>query len=167
MAQVYLSLGSNIEREKNLRLAMVALSEKFGALQVSSVYESESVGFVGNNFFNLAVGLKTQLSLSQLLTVLHKIEGVNNRGENDPKCRNRTIDIDVLTYGQLIGEAGGISLPRAEISKNAFVLRPMADIACDIVHPFYKCSYGEMWSNYKNDSQKLWPIYFEWALKVC
>lgn len=165
MTMVYLSLGSNIDRHKHIVAGLDALNLLCDDLIISSVYESKSVGFNGSNFFNLVVGVKTDLSLADLSESLKRIEDDNGRFRAGPKFSPRTLDIDILTYGDFVGIDAGIELPRAEITKNAFVLLPLVDIAPDVLHPELKISYSQLWSTYDKNSQLLWPIYFEWAGK--
>lgn len=165
MTTIYLSLGSNVDRHKNITAALDALAALFGALQISSVYESKSVGFDGSNFFNLVVGADTDLSIAELSETLKRIEDDNGRKRNGPKFSPRTLDIDILTYGDFVGNESGVELPRAEITENAFVLLPLAEIAAEIVHPQLQKSYRDLWSNYDQSAQSLWPINFEWCDK--
>jgi len=162
MTTVYLSLGSNIERERNIAAALDALADNFGELIVSTVYESEAVGFKGDNFYNLVVAIQTQLPVGELSNCLKSIEDQNGRTRLGPKFSGRTLDIDILTYGLFFGEIDGVELPRDEITKNAFVLCPMAEIAGLDLHPELKQSYEELWQAYDRASQHLWPVDFTW-----
>lgn len=117
MAQVYLSLGSNINRAQYIRAALDALAGRFGELQVSRIFESEAVGFQGDNFYNLVVGLQTDLPVGQLALCLRGIEDANGRLRSGPKFSARTLDIDILTYDHLTGTVDGVKLPRGEIVK--------------------------------------------------
>jgi 2-amino-4-hydroxy-6-hydroxymethyldihydropteridine diphosphokinase len=166
MTAIYLSLGSNVDRHKNITAALDALAELFGDLKISSVYESKSVGFDGSNFFNLVVGTNTVLSIVELSERLKRIEDNNGRKRNGPKFSPRTLDIDILTYGDFVGVEHDIELPRAEITINAFVLLPLAEIASDILHPQLQKSYRDLWSDYDQTSQSLWAIDFEWRNKM-
>jgi 2-amino-4-hydroxy-6-hydroxymethyldihydropteridine diphosphokinase len=163
MTHVFLGLGSNLEREKNIRAGLTALKNMFGNLTVSSVYESEAVGFKGSHFYNLVVSVQTTLSLSQLSEALKKIEDDHGRLRTGPKYSPRTLDIDILTYGDFVGEDAGIELPRAEIIENAFVLLPLSEMAPDDFHPKLKKSYAEIWAAYDKKNQALWKIDFVWA----
>lgn len=160
MPRVYLSLGSNIDRERHLRAALQELEERYGPLLISTVYESEAVGFAGDNFYNLVVGLDTDLGVGELAAELRAIEAAHGRERGGPRFAPRTLDIDILTYGNACGEMDGISLPRDEILKNAFVLRPLADIAPNDRHPETVRPYAEHWEAYDHSRQKLWPIDF-------
>jgi 2-amino-4-hydroxy-6-hydroxymethyldihydropteridine diphosphokinase len=165
MTQVYLSLGSNIRRHHHVHAGLDALANEFGELQISSVYESKSVGFDGSNFFNLVVGIKTELTVAALSEILKKIEDDNGRCRQGPKFSPRTLDIDILTYGDFVGTANGIELPRAEITKNAFVLLPLMELAPEQQHPQLGKSYIELWREYDQSSQILWPVEFIWQNK--
>jgi 2-amino-4-hydroxy-6-hydroxymethyldihydropteridine diphosphokinase len=160
MPRVYLGLGSNIDRERHIRAALRALEEAFGLLLVSPVYESESVGFDGSNFYNLVVGIDTDLPVGELSTLLRGIEAANGRVRGGPRFAPRTLDIDILTYGNACGEIDGVQLPRDEILKNAFVLRPLADIAPNDRHPETVRTFLDHWEAYDHRRQKLWPIEF-------
>ena len=162
MSRVYLSLGSNIDRYRHISAALDALVADFGALDISTVYESEAVGFDGSNFLNLVVGVHTDLSIGDLSTRLKQIEDDNGRNRKGPKFSPRTLDIDILTVDDFVGEDSGVELPRDEITKNAFVLLPMAELAPDTPHPMLKRTYRELWQAYDQSAQKLWPVGFEW-----
>ena len=160
--KVYLSLGSNINRHHHIHAGLDALAENFDELHISRVYESKSVGFDGSNFFNLVVGIETDLSIPALSEILKKIEDDNGRSRQGPKFSPRTLDIDILTYGDFVGVDNGITLPRAEITQNAFVLLPLADLSAQQKHPQLGQTYAELWQAYDQQSQPLWPVEFEW-----
>ncbi len=160
--RVYLSLGSNIDREKNILACLDALAEHFGELIISPVYESESVGFAGDSFYNLVVGIDSALSVGELAVIMHDIETANKRSRAGPKFGPRTLDIDILTCGELTGLVDGVALPRDEVTENAFVLLPLVDIAPDEKHPVSGKAYGDIATNFKGSEQKLWRIDFCW-----
>jgi len=162
VAKVFLSLGSNIDRARHIRAGLDALAQRFGDLAVSRVFESEAVGFDGDNFYNLVVGLETDLPVGELALRLREIEDANGRLRGGPKFSARTLDIDILTVGDLTGTVDGVKLPRAEILKNAFVLLPLAELAPDAVHPLAGKAYRQLWDEYDQASQKLWPVIFDW-----
>jgi len=158
MTHVFLGLGSNLNREKNICSGLIALKNKFGNLTCSRVYESESVGFRGSHFYNLVVSMQTELSLLDLSEAIKKIEDDHGRVRTGPKYRPRTLDIDILTYGDFVGVEAGIEIPRAEITKNAFVLLPLSEIAPKELHPCLKKSYADLWASYDQKAQALWKI---------
>ncbi|MBW0148666.1 2-amino-4-hydroxy-6-hydroxymethyldihydropteridine diphosphokinase [Marinobacter arenosus] len=159
--RVYISIGSNIDRNHYVSAALDALAEWFGDLIISPVYESEAVGFDGSPFLNLVVGVTTSLPVGELSRRFKQLEADNGRRRDVPKFSARTLDLDILTYGDQVGQIDGVELPRGEILKNAFVLRPLADIAPDAVHPVCGRSYKELWRDY-HTGQKLWPVDFTW-----
>lgn len=162
MALIYLSLGSNINRERHIGAALDALANHFGALEISTVYESVSVGFEGDSFYNLVVGINSDLTVAEITKILKYIEDCNGRDRNAPKFGPRSLDIDILTVDNLAGEIDGIRLPRNEVLKNAFVLQPLAELAADMIHPLTNKSIGEHWQGFDKASQDLWPVAFEW-----
>lgn len=161
MARVYISIGSNIDRQKHVLAALDALQEWFGELALSPVYESEAVGFDGEPFFNLVVGVDTGLSVAELSACFKQLEADNGRRRDVPKFSGRALDLDILTYDDLVGQVAGVELPRGEILKNAFVLKPLADVAPDERHPVCGKTYAQLWQSYDRD-QKLWPVDFTW-----
>ena len=165
MSFITLSLGSNQQPHRHLTQALDALAEHFGELQLSPVYESEAVGFDGDNFLNMAVALNSELPLWSIRDVLKAIEDRNGRDRTQKKFSGRTLDIDILTCDDLLGEFDGVVLPRPEITENAFVLKPLADICPSRVDPFSGESYSSLWQAYDRP-QKLWPIDFTWHNRV-
>ncbi len=111
MARVYVSVGSNIDRERNVKAGLDALSAVYGELRLSSVFESEPVGFEGDPFYNLAVGLDTSQTVGALAEVLRKIEDEGGRRRDTPRFSSRTMDLDLLTYDDVVGVVDGVSLP--------------------------------------------------------
>ena len=162
MARVYLSLGSNINRYQNITAALEALDSAFSPLTISTIYSSEAVGFDGDNFLNLVVGFDSDLAVGELSALLRQVEYDNGRCRQGPKFSSRTLDIDILTYGDAVGSHDNVSLPRDEITKNAFVLLPLQELAPDELHPVLQVSYQELWHCYDQTSQALWPVDFEW-----
>lgn len=162
MAWVTLSLGSNVDAVNNLTGCLDALLLNFNDLSLSAVFESEAVGFEGDNFLNMVVGLDTGLPLPELSTLLKGIEDKHGRDRKQPKFSGRTLDIDILTYDDLAGEFNGIKLPRPEITENAFVLWPLSQISGSRKHPVVKETFAGLWEHYDKTRQKLWPVDFEW-----
>ncbi len=162
MPDVYLGVGSNIERERYIVAGLDALAELFGELALSAVYDSAAIGFSGQPFLNLVVGVDTDLSPGQLSSSLRHIEFEHGRPPNATRFSPRQLDIDILTHGQLTGNIEGVELPRGEILENAFVLRPLAELAPAAMHPVAGKSYAALWRAYDQASQPLAKVDFQW-----
>lgn len=163
MARVYISIGSNIDQEHHIRAGVDELKAHYGELVISSVYESEAVGFEGDNFYNLVVGLDTDEGVEQVSQQLRVIEDHHGRTRSGPRFSARTLDLDLLSYDELVLKEGGFDIPREEITENAFVLWPLAEIAPDTEHPLLHQSYRSLWEAYDKSRQQLWviPLEFE------
>ena len=158
--KVYLGIGSNIDRSKAISTALTLLEQAFGKLDISPTFESEAVGFSGDNFYNLVVSFTTSVSLTDIIKIYKNIEDDAGRNRSDPKFSARTIDIDPLMYGDLICDSP-VQLPRDEILKNAYVLWPLAIMAADEKHPETGLSFSEHWKRY-DKKQKLWQVDTPW-----
>ncbi len=143
--RIYVSCGSNVQRETRLRQAVTALRERFGEIDISPVYDSAAVGFEGYDFLNLVVGFDTELGLEQVTASFRQIENLLGRDRRLPKYASRSIDLDILTYGDQVFDLPGIRIPRAEILQNAFVLKPLQDLAPDSLHPETGETYAVLW----------------------
>lgn len=158
MATIYISLGSNVEREYHVQHGLKALADTFDLafdqLILSSLFESEAVGFSGNAFYNMVVGIKTQCSVKKVAIKLRDIEMKYGRDVDAKKFSPRTLDLDLLLYDDLIIDSPA-QLPRDEIDKNAFVLWPLSEIAPTLMHPIIKQNYQTLWQNYNKATQQL------------
>jgi 2-amino-4-hydroxy-6-hydroxymethyldihydropteridine diphosphokinase len=159
LSTVYLGLGSNIDREAHLCAGLDALAGILTDMRCSPVFESQPVGIKSGPFFNFVVSAFTDLPLMELDRRLKFIEADNGRYAPDRK--GLPLDIDVLLFGDLVGNFDGLVLPRVEILKNAFVLWPLSLIAPDRVHPGVGKSFATLWSEARID-QVLAPVAFEW-----
>lgn len=161
MNQIYISLGTNIEREKHTASGLQAMYEAFGELTLSPIYESESVGFNGTPFYNLVAGAQTDKTLEEVSVILKQIERDNGRVSAEKKFAPRTLDLDLLLFNDAVIEQP-IVLPRAEILYNAFVLLPLKNLIPDETHPVAGKTYRALWESFDNEAQKLWEIPFKW-----
>lgn len=148
MRTAYVSIGSNIERDKNIPSSLAALRKRFGSLTVSSVYESESVGFSGEVFYNLVVGFESDWEVKAIAKQLRQIEQDHGRTREAQKFSARTLDLDLILYGDLIVSDGRLQIPRDEIERYAFVLEPLAEIAPDLKHPVSGKTYSTLWAEF-------------------
>lgn len=148
MPEVYLSIGSNVDRDLHIPAALVELRDFFGELDISSVYESQAVGFEGDPFYNLVVGFQTEMPVHQVAATLSEIEDRHGRTRDAKKFAPRTLDIDLILYGSLVIREGKLKLPRPELSDYAFMLEPLAEIAPNLAHPLLGQTCGELWAAY-------------------
>ena len=165
MKQVYVSVGSNIDREAMVRSCIKALDEAFPHLVKSSVYESIAVGFEGENFYNLVVGFEAE-DPAEVIRILRDIEVSHGRNRGEKKFAPRTLDLDLLLFGEQDLHDQGLDVPRAEITRYAFVLGPLAELAPQAVHPLLGQSYQDLWSefcvNNPTEVDSIWPVTFDW-----
>jgi 2-amino-4-hydroxy-6-hydroxymethyldihydropteridine diphosphokinase len=150
----YISIGSNIDKEIHIPASLIALEQLFGTLTVSSIYESEAVGFSGNVFHNLIVGFDSELDVKSVAKQLRQIELANGRERDSQKFSPRTLDLDLILYGDLIISDGRLQIPRDEIERYAFVLEPLAEIAPTLHHPVSGISYRKLWQAFDKTNLK-------------
>ncbi len=155
MAAVYLGLGSNIDPEENLHLGVAELRRRYGEIEMSAVYRSRAVGFDGDDFLNLVVRFESEespLSICDEIEVIHNLSG---RDRSGGKWEARTLDIDLLLYNELVVDEPPVRIPRGDILEYSFVLRPMAELAPDLVHPVTGRTMLEHWQAFDAHSQPL------------
>jgi 2-amino-4-hydroxy-6-hydroxymethyldihydropteridine diphosphokinase len=160
MARLYISLGSNVERQHHVTEGLNALEQLFGSLTLSSLFASKAVGFDGAEFYNMVIGATTELTITQVATALRDIEFANGRQLDAKKYSPRTLDLDLLLFDDLILDHPA-QIPRAEITENAFVLWPLAEVAPELKHPILKQSYQQLWQTY-DKKQQLTKVSFSW-----
>ena len=158
MPRVYVSIGSNIEKERYIRQGLQQLQQHYAPLTLSTVYKSRAIGFEGDDFYNLVAGFDTQDSLAHINAVLADIEQRCGRIRNGVRFGPRTLDLDILLYGDLVLNDGTHQLPRGEVNDYACVLRPLAEIAPDERHPITHITYREMWQRFSDTTQPLIPV---------
>lgn len=158
MASVYLGLGSNIDPKPNLELAVRELRARYGKLRLSPVYRSKAVGFDGPDFINLVAGLETVDEPADIHTEIERIHDLAGRTRGSERFSSRSLDIDLLLYDDLVLEHPRFHLPRSDVLDYAFVLRPLAEIAPDAVHPRTGRTIAEHWAEFDAESQPLVPV---------
>ena len=157
MPQVYVSIGSNIEPRRYISSGLDSMQQHFGGLILSSVYESEAVGFEGENFLNLVALFETDKTVTEVIAILQQIEINNNRQRVAGKRFSaRTLDLDILLYDDLVSDE--LAIPRDEILKYAFVLLPLSELAPDAKHPVTGQTYADLWQNFDKSGQDLWRV---------
>jgi len=148
MATVYLGLGSNLgDRKQNLSQALKLLSKQVVVEQVSSVYETEPVGYKSQPLFlNAVCRVSTELNPKQLLRLAKKIEAKLGRKPGFPNAP-RPIDIDILFYGDEVFGSKELTVPHPRLAERAFVLVPLAEIAPNLIHPVSSKTVKDLLSN--------------------
>jgi len=164
MARLYISLGSNVDRQHHVTAGLNALEKLFGSLTLSSLFASKAVGFDGAEFYNMVIGASTELNITEVATALRDIEFANGRQVDAKKYSPRTLDLDLLLFDDLILEHPA-QIPRAEITENAFVLWPLAEVAPELEHPILKQSYQQLWQTY-DKKQQLTKVNFSWLSQL-
>ncbi|MFQ3362103.1 MAG: 2-amino-4-hydroxy-6-hydroxymethyldihydropteridine diphosphokinase [Woeseiaceae bacterium] len=155
MSHIYLGIGSNDKPKENIRLAIKELRGFFGKIQISPVYKNKAVGFKGEDFLNLVVAFHTELSVKELMKIIEKIHALSGRKRTSEKFSSRTLDIDLLLYGQDILNNGDLIVPREDILKYSFVLKPLSEMAPNLIHPETKQSIISHWKSMSSKSDDL------------
>ena len=158
MSKVYVSVGSNIDRERNVERALADLRQTYGELEQSRTYETQSVGFNGDPFYNLVVAFSTDESPQNVAKHLRDIEDAHGRDRSGGKFSSRNMDLDLLLYDDLVLEEEGLHLPRKEILEYAFVLWPLAEIAGEMKHPVTGFKFAAIWDQFDPTAQPMWPV---------
>jgi len=162
MPKVFVGIGSNIDRERSVRAGVAELKQTYGDVRLSAVYESDAVGFDGDDFYNLVAVFDTDNSVDQVVANLSAIEDRHGRLRNGERFAARTLDLDLLLYGDAIISAEKYHVPRDEIPRYAFVLWPLAELVPEMCHPETGESFAAMWEKFDKRNQALRPIVFEW-----
>ncbi len=159
----FISIGSNIDKEHHVPASLAALRNQFGELVISSLYETEAVGFEGDDFHNLIVQFSCDLEAKAVAKLLRQIELDHGRTRDSRKYAARTLDLDLILYGDLVISDGRLQIPRDEIERYAFVLEPLAEIAPDLLHPVSHKSYAQLWETYDKSNLKQRKIPFNFS----
>ncbi|HTE41040.1 MAG TPA: 2-amino-4-hydroxy-6-hydroxymethyldihydropteridine diphosphokinase [Steroidobacteraceae bacterium] len=154
---VYVAAGSNVDPIPNLRLALRELSKHY-TLRMSPAYRNKAVGFEGADFINLVVGFETTDNLDQLIAHLHEAEAICGRPRDAPKWAPRAMDLDLLLFGDLVSDTPGRKLPRPDLLKRPYMLRPMAELAPDVVHSVVKKSMRALWEEFDDAGHSMTPV---------
>jgi 2-amino-4-hydroxy-6-hydroxymethyldihydropteridine diphosphokinase len=146
MSQVFVALGSNIAPEARLLQAARLLRSQFPDAHFSGCYRNPAFGFDGADFLNAVACFSSDLPVPALLQVLHSIEAQCGRARDDPKWGPRAMDLDLLLYGDQVGEGAGYTLPRRDLLRRVYMLGPLAELAPQLRHPVSGDTIGELWA---------------------
>ena len=158
MTEVFFGIGSNIRPEENIILAVREIKNIFEDVLVSPVYKNKSVGFEGSDFLNLVVRCSTKMSVYEVNEFIEQVHNLSGRERKSNKYLSRTLDIDLLIFGDHIIQDSRVHIPRDDILKYSFVLKPLVDIAPDSIHPITKSSFSEHWDKMDKSENPLIPV---------
>ncbi|HVY24154.1 MAG TPA: 2-amino-4-hydroxy-6-hydroxymethyldihydropteridine diphosphokinase [Steroidobacteraceae bacterium] len=158
MPDVYVAVGSNIDPQLNIQTALSALKRRIGNFTASRAYRNASQGFEGPEFINMVIGFETELTLTEVLSILQAVEGLCGRPRKAPKFAPRTLDLDLLLYGDMVCSTPAVTLPRPDLIKRAYMLGPLAEIAPNRMHPTLKQTIGDLWKEFGQTTHTLAPV---------
>lgn len=155
---VYVAAGSNVDPARNLRLAAAELRRAFGDVRFSAAYRNAAVGFEGEDFINFVAGFRTRLGVHEVVAILQRIEGLCGRARDAPKWAPRSMDLDILLYGDRVGEEPGLILPRPDLLRRPYMLGPTAELAPALRHPVSGLTMAELWAAFDRDAHPMTQV---------
>jgi 2-amino-4-hydroxy-6-hydroxymethyldihydropteridine diphosphokinase len=159
---VFVAAGSNVEPVANLHRALDVLVRQYPSLRCSRAYRNAAVGFEGDDFVNLVVAFDTDDDVHAVLERLHEAEAACGRARNAPKWAPRSMDLDILLYGDTVADEPGLVLPRPDLVRRAYMLGPTAELAPDLVHPTLGSTMRELWQAFDRGAHAMQPVDFGW-----
>ena len=152
---VYIGAGSNIEPARHLRMAIAGLRERFGPVSLSGIYRNPAEGFEGDDFLNLVIRITTLDSPRAIIDTIELLHERSGRVRGSNPFSSRTLDLDLLMYGDRVIDEGKVKIPREDITEYAFVLGPMAEMSPSLEHPVTGQTMAEMWRSFEGDRSRL------------
>jgi 2-amino-4-hydroxy-6-hydroxymethyldihydropteridine diphosphokinase len=152
---IYVSAGSNIDPVRHLRFACRELGERFGPLALSSVYQTASIGFDGDDFLNMVISFSTDSRLEEVVAELIRLERAAGRDGDTDRFSARTLDLDLLLYGDRVSDGPPVRLPRSDITEYAFVLAPLAELVPELLHPVTGETMQDLWMRFDRSRQSI------------
>lgn len=149
----YLGIGSNLNRRHNIESCLHFFQASFAETEVSSVYRSASFGFDGHDFFNLVIKVSSAFKPYQLKHWLQQLEDMHGRDRSKPRYSDRQLDIDLLLCDDLIIDDGFVQIPRREITQRKYVLKPLQDLAPELLHPIAQKRLADLWQALSQSDQ--------------
>jgi len=156
--RVFVAAGSNLEPEKNLARACAEIHDTWPDTVYSRAYRNVAVGFDGPDFINLVVGFSAAQPLDSVIARLRAIETQCGRPRYAPKWASRTMDLDVLLFGDRVEKTADYTLPRPDLLKRPYMLGPLAEIAPEVIHPVAQQSIAQLWAAFDRDGHEMSPV---------
>jgi 2-amino-4-hydroxy-6-hydroxymethyldihydropteridine diphosphokinase len=154
----YISGGSNVEPERHIALAAHELKRSFPGTRFSRCYRNRAVGFDGPDFINFAAELPVKGDASSLRAELQRIEALCGREPGAPRWAPRSMDLDLLLYGDTVFSQPGLVVPRPDLLRRAFMLGPLAELAPALVHPVELKRLDSLWHSFDRAAHPLVPV---------
>jgi 2-amino-4-hydroxy-6-hydroxymethyldihydropteridine diphosphokinase len=155
---VFVAAGSNVNPSEHLRIALAEIERIYAPLRVSPAYRNKAVGFDGEDFINLVVAFDTDEPVEQVRERLQAVEAVCGRLRDAPRWAPRTMDLDILLYGDRVNDEPGLVLPRPDLVRRPYMLKPMADLDPDFVHPTLGKTMRELWRDLERENHEMVPV---------
>ncbi|HYW77317.1 MAG TPA: 2-amino-4-hydroxy-6-hydroxymethyldihydropteridine diphosphokinase [Gammaproteobacteria bacterium] len=156
--EAYIGVGSNIEPELHIANVLAALEHRHGPIRTSPLYRSAPVGFEGPPFINGVILINSRLGLDALIEDLKGLERQSGRNHQSEGMGSRELDLDLLLYGESVVHRNDLVLPRPDILKYPFVLRPLAELAPTRLHPETGRSFAWHWEHFAGIPAELEPV---------
>jgi len=154
MPRVFVGVGSNINRDYHIKAGIKALEAVFEEIQCSPIYDTEAVGFKGDNFLNLVVSFQSLLSPKEIDAHLSAIEDTYQRVRStNTKFCSRTLDLDLLMVGSEALQSENLNLPRQDVYHCAYVLKPLLDLDSELRDPVSGRLFSEIWQSLSADQK--------------
>lgn len=162
MTTVLVAAGSNVEPLRNLRRALDSLAANYRGLRISRAYRNRAAGFEGEDFINLAIALDTDDDVHEVIRHLREAESVCGRPRHAPKWAPRTMDLDILLYGDRVCDEPGLTLPRPDLARRAYMLGPAAEIEPAMRHPTLGATLEQLWREFPREAHPLEAVDLDW-----
>ena len=163
MTRVYVAAGSNVQPATNLVRALNKLQHYFPDLVTSTAYRNEAVGFEGQDFINLVCSFETDQGVRPVIALLHEAEAACGRERNAPRWAPRSMDLDILLFGDMVCDEPGLVLPRPDLVRRAYMLGPMAELAPQQVHPLSGRTMRDLWDEFDQRAHPMQAVDIGWT----
>ena len=163
MTRVYVAAGSNVQPATNLVRALDELRQQFPDLVTSTAYRNQAAGFEGDDFINLVCSFESDLDVRSVIARLHEAEAACGRERNAPRWAPRSMDLDILLFGDMVCDEPGLVLPRPDLTRKAYMLGPMAELAPEEVHPLSGRTMRALWNEFDQQAHPMQAVDIGWT----